>query len=295
MIGIRMRPELDCGHPMIVKGIYMPGKKRRGTETKTNERVRVERRGPVTIVVLDRPEARNALDGPTADALASAMRDFEADESASVGVLYGGGGNFCAGLDLKALAIDTERSVRYEAEGDAPTGVARMTELSKPLIAAVEGYAVAAGLELAVMCDLRVASRESTFGMFNRRWGVALTDGGTFRLPRLVGQSRALDMILTGRPVRGPEAFEIGLVNRLVGPGETLDAAVRLAGEIARFPQAAVRADRRSVLEQWSLDAEEALKNEWRRGVVTWEDGEIRSGAARFASGKGRHGSFKEI
>lgn len=170
-----------------------------------------------------------------------------------------------------------------------------MTELSKPLIAAVEGYAVAAGLELAAMCDLRVASRESTFGMFNRRWGVALTDGGTFRLPRLVGQSRALDMILTGRPVRGPEAFEIGLVNRLVGPGETLDAAVHLAGEMARFPQAAVRADRRSVLEQWSLDAEEALKNEWRHGVVTWQTGEIRSGAARFASGKGRHGSFEEI
>jgi enoyl-CoA hydratase len=280
---------------MTQKGIHMPSEQRRDTVAKSNANVRVECRGPVMIVVLDRPEARNALDGPTAGALASAIRRFEADESASIGVLYGSGGNFCAGLDLKALAIDTKRSVRYQAEGDAPTGVARMTDLSKPLIAAVEGYAVAAGLELAAMCDLRVASRESTFGMFNRRWGVALTDGGTFRLPRLVGQSRALDMILTGRPVRGPEALEIGLVNRLVGPGETLEAAVRLAREIARFPQAALRADRRSVLEQWSLDAEEALKNEWRHGVVTWESGEIRSGAARFASGKGRHGSFEEI
>lgn len=267
----------------------------RDTERAANENVRVEHRGSVTVVVLDRPEVRNAIDGPTARQLAAAVRRFEADDSARAAVLCGAGENFCAGLDLKALASEPERAVRYDDHGDAPTGVARMTELSKPLIAAVEGYAVAAGLELAVMCDLRVASEEAVFGMFNRRWGVALTDGGTFRLPRLVGQSRALDIILTGRPVRGPEAFEIGLVNRLVKPGEALEAAVGLAEEIARFPQDAVRADRRSVLEQWSLDADEALNNEWRHGIVTWENGGIRAGAARFASGRGRHGSFEGI
>ncbi len=257
--------------------------------------VRVERQGPVAVITLDQPEVRNAIDGPTAAQLAAAMREFEADDSTTAGILYGSGGNFCAGLDLKALASEPERAVRYDDEGDAPTGIARMTWLSKPLIAAVEGYAVAAGLELAVMCDLRVASEESVFGMFNRRWGVPLTDGGTFRLPRLVGQSRALDIILTGRAVKGPEALEIGLANRLVGPGKVLDAALGLAEDISRFPQRGLVADRRAVLEQWSLTEEEALRNEWAHARAAFEHAEMRAGAARFASGRGRHGDFGSI
>lgn len=170
-----------------------------------------------------------------------------------------------------------------------------MTHLSKPLIAAVEGYAVDAGLELAVMCDLRVASEESVFGMFNRRWGVPLTDGGTFRLPRIVGQSRALDIILTGRPVQGPEALEIGLANRLVPPGQALDAALALAQQMVRFPQRGLIVDRRAVLEQWSLSEEEALRNEWKHARAAFEHTEMRAGAARFASGCGRHGDFGSI
>jgi enoyl-CoA hydratase len=257
--------------------------------------VRVERSGAVAVVTLDRPEVRNAIDGPAAARLAAAVREFEADDSARVAVLCGSGGNFCSGLDLKALASEPERAVRYDAEGDAPTGIARITSLSKPLIAAVEGYAVAAGLELALMCDLRVASEESVFGMFNRRWGVPLTDGGTFRLPRIVGQGRALDIILTGRAVRGPEALEIGLANRLVAPGEALESALDLAERIARFPQRGLRADRWAVLEQWSLGEEAALRNEWAHAHSVLEAGDIRAGAARFASGLGRHGDFGDI
>ena len=258
-------------------------------------KVRVERHDAVAVITLDRPEVRNAIDGPTAAQLATAMREVEADDSTTVAVLYGSGGNFCSGLDLKALAHEPERAVRYNAQGDAPTGIAWMTQLSKPLIAAVEGYAVAAGLELAVMCDLRVASEESVFGMFNRRWGVPLTDGGTFRLPRLVGQSRALDIILTGRAVKGPEALEMGLANRLVPSGEALDTALGLAKEISHFPQLGLIADRRAVLEQWSLGEEEALRNEWSHARAAFEHAEMRSGAARFASGFGRHGDFGSI
>ena len=257
--------------------------------------VRVERHEAVAVITLDRPEVRNAIDGPTATQLAAAVREFEADDSVMVAVLYGSGGNFCSGLDLKALAHEPERAVQYDDGGDAPTGIARMTHLSKPLIAAVEGYAVAAGLELAVMCDLRVASEQSVFGLFNRRWGVPLTDGGTFRLPRLVGQSRALDIILTGRAVGGPEALEIGLANRLVAPGKALEAALGLAEQIARFPQRGLRADRRAVLEQWSLGKDEALCNEWAHARATFEHTEMRAGAARFASGFGRHGDFGSI
>lgn len=265
----------------------------RGPQARTN--VRIERDGAVAVITLDRPEVRNAIDGPTAAQLAAAVREFEADDSARTAILYGSGGNFCAGLDLKALASEPERAVRYDEEEDAPTGIARMTQLSKPLIAAVEGYAVAAGLELAIMCDLRVASEETVFGMFNRRWGVPLTDGGTFRLPRIVGQSRALDIILTGRAVRGPEALEIGLVNRLVAPGKALGAALDLAEQLARFPQRGLRADRRAALEQWSLDEQEALRNEWAHALAALEHGDIQTGAARFASGLGRQGDFGNI
>lgn len=257
--------------------------------------VRTERDGAVAVITLDRPEVRNAIDGPTAAQLAAAVREFEADDSARTAVLYGNGGNFCSGLDLKALASEPDRAVRYDDGGDAPTGIARMTQLSKPLIAAVEGYAVAAGLELAIMCDLRVASEESVFGIFNRRWGVPLTDGGTFRLPRIVGQSRALDIILTGRAVSGSEALEIGLVNRLVASGKALETALDLAEQIARFPQRGLRADRRAVLEQWSLDEQGALRNEWAHALAALEHGDIQSGAARFASGLGRHGDFGRI
>lgn len=243
----------------------------RGSQVHMN--VRIERDGAVAVITLDRPEVRNAIDGPTAAQLAAAVREFEADDSARAAVLYGSGGNFCAGLDLKALASEPERAVRYDDEGDAPTGIARMTQLSKPLIAAVEGYAVAAGLELALMCDLRVASEESVFGMFNRRWGVPLTDGGTFRLPRIVGQSRALD----------------------IAPGKALEAALDLAEQLARFPQRGLRADRRAALEQWSLDEQEALRNEWAHALAALEHGDIQTGAARFASGLGRHGDFGSI
>ena len=266
-----------------------------GCSSQTSTEVRVERNGAVAVITLDRPEVRNAIDGPTAAQLAAAMRQFEADDSVRVVILYGSGGNFCAGLDLKALASQSERAVRFDTEGDAPTGIARMTTLSKPLIAAVEGYAVAAGLELAVMCDLRVASKQSVFGMFNRRWGVPLTDGGTYRLPRLVGQGRALDIILTGRPIEGPEALQMGLVNQLVNPGKALETALELAEQIARFPQRAVVADRRAVLEQWSLGEEEALRNEWTQALAVLENGELQTGAARFASGLGRHGDFGGI
>lgn len=264
---------------------------RRDAHARTN--VRVEYSGPVAIITLDRPEARNAIDASTATQLAAAVREFESRDSSRVMVLHGSGGNFCAGLDLKALASEPQRAVRFNDEGDAPTGIARMTTLSKPLIAAVEGYAVAAGLELAVMCDLRIASEESVFGVFNRRWGVPLTDGGTFRLPRLVGHGRAMDIILTGRAVRGTEALEIGLANRLVDPGKALEVAVDLGEQIAKFPQRGLLTDRRAVLEQWSLDEEQALRNEWAHARPSFEHGEMRAGAAKFAAGLGRHGTLE--
>ena len=254
--------------------------------------VRVDVTGPVVVVTIDRPKARNAVDRPTAEALVRAFSDFDADDSQLVAVLTGAGGTFCAGADLKAIASDPERANRFDPRGDGPMGPTRMA-LGKPVIAAVEGYAVAGGLELALWCDLRVASESAVFGVFNRRWGVPLVDGGTVRLPRIVGTGRALDMILTGRAVPGPEALEMGLANRIVEAGRALEEAVGMAEQIATFPQLCMRSDRHSSLEQWELSLEAALSNEFRRGVEVLSSGESTEGAARFARGEGRHGSFE--
>jgi enoyl-CoA hydratase len=251
--------------------------------------VAVERDGPVTTVILNRPEARNAVDRETAAALADAFRAFDADEAAHVAVLWGAGGVFCAGADLRALSEG--RGNRLEPEGDGPMGPTRLA-LSKPVIAAVSGYAVAGGLELACWCDLRVVEQDAVFGVFCRRWGVPLIDGGTIRLPRLVGLSHALDMILTGRPVGADEALRMGLANRVVPAGTALAAARELAATIARFPQGALRGDRRSAHEQHSLSLEAALANEFRIGASSL--GEATAGAARFAAGLGRGGRFDE-
>jgi enoyl-CoA hydratase len=239
-------------------------------------------------VTITRPNARNAVDATTAAALADAFRRFEHDASLSAGVLTGAGGHFCAGFDLKALAKDTPS--RLSESGDGPMGPTRMV-LSKPLIAAVEGYAVAGGLELALWCDLRVAANDATFGVFNRRFGVPLIDLGTVRLPRMIGQGRALDLVLTGRAVPAMEALQIGLVDRLVQPGHALEEAQKLAHEIATFPPGALRADRRSVLNQWSLSFEEAAKAEFRGGAEVLASGEAHEGARRFVEGSGRHGA----
>ncbi|MFD6033412.1 enoyl-CoA hydratase [Streptomyces sp. ZS0098] len=249
--------------------------------------VRTERRGAVTTVVLSRPEARNAVDGPTAAELADVFRAFEADDEARVAVLWGEGGTFCAGADLKALG--TERANRVTEDGDGPMGPTRL-RLSKPVIAAVSGHAVAGGLELALWCDLRVAEEDAVFGVFCRRWGVPLIDGGTVRLPRLIGTSRAMDMILTGRPVPAAEAYAMGLANRVVPVGRARAEAEELAASLARFPQACLRSDRASVLEQEGLGEEEALAAELRHGTAVLA--ESLEGAARFASGAGRHGVF---
>ncbi|MFI8100943.1 crotonase/enoyl-CoA hydratase family protein [Streptomyces sp. NPDC086023] len=251
--------------------------------------VRVEQDGPVFTVILSRPEARNAVDGPTAGALAAAFRAFEADEDAAVAVLWGEGGTFCAGADLKA--VGTERGNTVAATGDGPMGPTRM-RLGKPVVAAVAGHAVAGGLELALWCDLRVAEEDAVFGVFCRRWGVPLIDGGTVRLPRLVGESRAMDMILTGRPVPAAEAYAMGLANRLVPPGRAREEAEELARQIAAFPQLCLRHDRLSVREQHGLPEPEALANEYRHGLVPLGAGETQAGADRFAAGAGRHGSF---
>ena len=248
--------------------------------------VLVERHGPVTTVTIDRPAARNAVDGPTAAALADAFRDFDADDSASVAVLTGAGGHFCAGADLKA--VGEGRGNRVEADGDGPMGPSRL-RLTKPVIAAIEGYAVAGGLELAVWADLRVAASDAVLGVFCRRWGVPLIDGGTVRLPRLIGESRAMDLVLTGRAVAAPEAHDMGLVNRLCEPGEALGTAQRLAAEIAALPQTCARQDRLSMLEQWGLPEEEALGVELTHGLVSLQADAL-AGATRFASGAGRHG-----
>lgn len=239
-------------------------------------------------VTIARPEVRNAVDFETAAALADAFRRFERDASLAVAVLTGAGGNFCAGFDLKALAADS--SSRLSETSDGPMGPTRM-ELSKPVIAAVEGYAVAGGLELALWCDLRVAANNSTFGVFNRRFGVPLIDLGTVRLPRMIGQGRALDLILSGRPLAAMEALQIGLVERLVEPGHTLEAAQELAAQLAELPQGALRADRRSVLNQWSMSFEDAAKAEHRGGLEVLASGEALEGARRFAEGSGRHGT----
>jgi len=254
--------------------------------------VRVEWRGPVTTVILARPERRNAVDRATAEALAAAFRAFEADPEALAAVLFGEGGTFCAGADLKEVAGGRGNAVRLEPEADGPMVPTRM-RLSKPVIAAVAGHAVAGGLELALWCDLRVMEEDAVFGVFCRRWGVPLIDGGTVRLPRLVGFGRALDLILTGRPVGAEEALRIGLADRVVPRGEARAAAEALAEEIAAFPQLCLRADRLSVYEQAGLDLEAALAAEVRRGAEVLASGESREGAARFAAGKGRHGSFE--
>ena len=246
--------------------------------------VEVERDGDVVVVTINRPEVRNAIDRATAAALAAAFADFDHDESLAVAVLTGAGGGFCAGADLRAVG-----ELRVEEDGDAPLGVSRMV-LGKPVIAAVEGHAVAGGLELALWCDLRVAARGAVLGVFCRRFGVPLVDGGTVRLPRLVGHGRALDMILTGRPVGADEALAMGLVSRVVDDGEACPAAVALAHQLAALPQTCLRSDRLSVHEQWSLSPADALSNETRRGIAVIRSGETAEGAQRFARGDGRHG-----
>jgi enoyl-CoA hydratase len=243
--------------------------------------------GPVVTVTIDRPEVRNAVDPDTAARLVGSFERFAADDALLVAVLTGAGGNFCAGFDLKALAAGDAR--RLEATGPGPIGPTRM-RLDKPVIAAIEGYAVAGGLELALWCDLRVAARDATFGVFNRRFGVPLIDLGTIRLPRMIGQGRAMDLILTGRPVTAVEALGIGLVERLAQPGDALAEAHELARRLAAFPQGALRADRRSVLGQWSLDFADATRAEHQGGVEVLRSGEAQEGARRFTGGGGRHG-----
>ncbi|MBF5043589.1 crotonase/enoyl-CoA hydratase family protein [Aggregicoccus sp. 17bor-14] len=250
--------------------------------------VRVEKSGPVTTVILQRPGVRNAVDRATAEALAEAFRAFDADPDARVGVLWGEGGTFCAGADLKAVAGG--RMPHLAPEGDGPMGPSRML-LSKPVVAALSGHAVAGGLELALWCDLRVAEEDAVLGVFCRRWGVPLIDGGTVRLPRLIGLSRALDLILTGRPVGAPEALAMGLVNRVVARGEGRSAAEQLARELAAFPQACLRADRLSAYEGEGLALQEALRAEFVRGTEVLQ-AEAVPGAQRFAQGAGRHGQF---
>ncbi len=259
-----------------------------------SDTVLVERDGPVTIVSINRPERRNAVDGRTAQKLYDTFLAFDADDSASVAVFTGVGGHFCAGADLKAVAAgDTER--RHEIGGHrsiAPMGPSRL-RLSKPVIAAVEGFAVAGGLELALWCDMRVAAEGATFGVFCRRFGVPLIDLGTIRLPRLIGHSQAMDLILTGRPVPADEAQRLGLANRVVANGAARAEAIALAGQIAQFPQACLRADRLSALRQWDIaDEEDAIANEMRGGLAVIHSGETLAGATRFASGAGRHGKF---
>ena len=251
--------------------------------------VHVEDDGPVRIVTIDRPESRNAIDGPTADALAEAWRAFEADDAALVGILTGANGTFCSGADLKAVSAGTGNRLE-EPPADAPLGCTRML-LSKPVIAAVEGYAVAGGLELALWADLRVAADDAVFGVYCRRWGVPLVDGGTIRLPRLVGHSHALDMILSGRGVSGEEALTMGLANRLTPPGQALGKATELAHQVAAFPQLCMRNDRMSSYQQWGLSLDDALRNEYGKGIEVIRSGETREGATRFAQGEGRHGA----
>jgi enoyl-CoA hydratase len=243
--------------------------------------------GPVAVVTINRPAARNAVNPATARALAESFRRFDADPDLKVAVFTGAGDTFCAGFDLKQTAAG-HRGHRIE-RGDAPMGPSRF-KLGKPVIAAVEGHAVAGGLELALWCDLRVAARNATFGVYCRRFGVPLMDLGTIRLPRLIGHSRAMDLILTGRGVSGEEAERMGLANRLAEPGQALVVALELAHQLARLPQAALRSDRLSAIEQWELSWEQAVLNEFRLGLATVATGETEAGARRFASGVGRHG-----
>ena len=260
--------------------------------------------GAVTTVTLSRPQVRNAVDGPTAQALSDAFLAFEADEAQSVAILYGADGVFCAGADLKATAAGEARANRLippalghgadRLTPEGPMGPSRML-LSKPVIAAIAGPAVAGGLELALWCDLRIVEEDAVLGVYCRRWGVPLIDGGTVRLPRLIGQSRAMDLILTGRPVHADEALAMGLVNRVVPKGQVLSEAQDLAAEIARFPQMCLRSDRMSAYEQWDLPYASAIANEFQRGAAVIRSGETREGAKRFASGKGRGGRFDDL
>lgn len=251
--------------------------------------IRLERSDVVATIVIDRPEARNAVDGPAARALVEAFQEFEQDDGLRVAVLWGAGGVFCAGADLKARG--TERGLTLSAQGNGPMGPTRMA-FTKPTIAAVEGHAVAGGLELALMCDLRVAGESAIFGVFCRRWGVPLIDGGTVRLPRLIGLSRALDLILTGRPVDAREALAFGLANRVVPAGRAREEAETLARAIAAFPPRCVRSDRRSAWEGDGLSLPAAMANEFALGKATVDSGESQEGARRFAAGAGRHGQF---
>jgi enoyl-CoA hydratase len=250
-----------------------------------------DRQPPVAVVPINRPEVRNAVDRPTAAALADAFRSFDQDDDLAVAVLTGATGTFCAGADLKA--VTSGRGNRVTPDGDGPMGPTRMM-LGKPVIAAVEGHAVAGGLELALWCDMRVAARDATFGVYCRRWGVPLIDGGTVRLPRLIGHSRALDLMLTGRGVQGDEAHEMGLANRVVESGRALEHAIELAHQIAAFPQGCLRSDRQSSYEQWGLSLPEAMARETELGSAVIASGETAQGAARFAAGAGRHGQFDD-
>lgn len=254
--------------------------------------VLIDKREAVTVVTINRPHARNAVDGPTAALLADAFRAFDADDSQKVAVLTGAQGTFCAGADLKAVAEGGGN--RVGRDGDGPMGPSRML-LDKPVIAAVEGYAVAGGLELSLWCDLRVAAEDAVFGVFCRRWGVPLIDGGTIRLSRMLGHSHALDLILTGRGVSGDEAIQMGLANRLVPRGGALAAALDLAESLCKFPQGCMRSDRRSSYDQWGMSLPDALGHETDLGLDVIRSGETRDGATRFASGRGRHGDFDEI
>lgn len=251
--------------------------------------IKIEKNYPIYTIILDNPEVKNAVDGPTATKLANAFRNFEKDEKALVAVLWGANGTFCSGANLKA--ITEGRGNRIEKEGDGPMGPTRML-LSKPVIAAISGYAVAGGLELALWCDIRIAESNAILGVFNRRFGVPLIDGGTIRLPRLIGLSRAIDMILTGRPITAQEAYNWGLVNRLVDIGESKKEAVKLAREIALFPQVCLKNDRLSTYNQFGLNFKDAMAKEFEFGLKTLESGEYLEGSTEFIKGKGKHGKF---
>ncbi len=251
--------------------------------------VRIEKNDVIMTIILDNPNVKNAVDGPTASALADAFKKFEQDEEARVAILWGDHGCFCAGANLKA--VGTKQGNRFEKEGDGPMGPTRML-LSKPVIAAIAGYAVAGGLELAVWCDLRVVERNAVFGVFSRRFGVPLIDGGTIRLPRLIGLSRALEMILTGRHIEAEEAYRWGLANFVVDVGQSRSEAEKLARQIAKFPQMCMRGDRLSAYEQFGMSLDAALENEYYHGLKTINSGETLEGSARFTKGEGRHGKF---
>lgn len=253
----------------------------------------IDRRPPLIVITINRPAVRNAVDGPTAQALAAAFRAFDTDTAIAVAILTGAGEHFCAGADLKAVASQEAARTHHLSEtGDGPMGPTRL-QLSKPVIAAIDGFCVAGGLELALWCDLRVASERAAFGVFCRRFGVPLIDGGTVRLPRLIGMSRAMDMILTGRPVDSAEALQSGLANRRVAAADLMPEAEKLALDISRFPQGCLRNDRASAYAQWSLDETAAITNEFRYGMKTLASGETLAGANQFGSGAGRHGRFR--